>query len=233
MAAKTSSGVNPKSVTILAMGPTTNFFIDELDVASERPTEYIWAINNAGMWLDDIDLIISMDDLRRDITFDPEYVKGLTGRGIPLLTSTAYEEYPSTMDYPLKEVLDYLDIEPGEIHPLDNSCNYSLAYAMYKGMKEISLVGYEFRASYSRTTLYEADKFAKEKYGDDVPFWFKYYMKDYMTRASEPGEFGCCYLMGMCKERGIHINLAFGTTLMNADLPVFYYGYQIQPEFDK
>ena len=129
-----------KSVTILAMGQTTHEYIAQLGRVESRKTDYVWAINNAGMWLEDIDLIISMDDLRRDTTFDPEYVKGLTERGVPLLTATAYEEYPSTMAYPLKEVLDYLNIKPGELHPLDNSCNYSLAYAMFKGMTEISLV---------------------------------------------------------------------------------------------
>ncbi len=230
MAPKTSTGVNPKSVTILAMGQTTRDYISQLNGQSQRSTRYVWAINNAAMWLDDIDLVISMDDFRRDEKIDPQYVKDLTGRGVPVLTSTAYEKYPSLQEYPLKKVLDYLDIEPGGLHPLDNSCNYTLAYAMYKGMTEISLVGYEFRGGYTLHTLLAAQKFAEENYGENVPDWFKFYMKDYMPQAGEPGEPSCCYLLGICKERGIDIDLAFGTTLMNAHLPRFYYGYQDQPD---
>ena len=230
MAAKTPTKVNPKSVTILAMGETTKQYIGRIGGQFERPTKHVWAINNAGMWFHDIDLIIAMDDFKRDSKTHPKYVKALTGRGIPVLTCTAYKQYPSLEEYPLKEVLDYLGIDPGHPHPLDNSCNYALAYAMYKGMKEIHLLGYEFRKTWSANNLYDAEIFAKAKYGENVPSWFKYYMKDYMPRSQEPGENSCCYLLGLCKGRNISIRISYGTTLMNADLPHFYYGYQDQPK---
>ena len=241
MAPKTSTRVNPKSVTILAMGPTTMQYISRIGPQFERPTKHVWAINNAGMWFHDIDLIIAMDDFKRDSKTHPKYVKALTERGRPVLTCTAYEEYPALEEYPIKEVLEYLgcypeytapvfkDVFPTH-HPLDNSCNYALAYAMYRGMKEIHLYGFEFRSRYTEASLMLAEKFAKDKYGPDVPDWFKFYMKDYMPHAQEPGETNCCWLLGVCRERGINIKLTSGTTLLGHDLPRFYYGYQIQPD---
>ncbi len=232
MAPKTSTRVNPKSVTILAMGGTTKQYIESRE-PGHRITKHVWAINEAGTWLDDVDLIIAMDDFRRDEKIDAEYVRKLMETGKPILACTVYEEYPTLQEYPLKAVLDCLDINPGELHPLDNSCNYALAYAMYKGMNEIHLVGYEFRPQYTLNQLFKAQKYAEEKYGDDVPDWFKFYMRDYMPQAGEPGEVGCCYLLGMCKERNIDVALAMGTTLMNAHWPRFYYGYTIQPKFEE
>lgn len=224
--------INPKSVTILAMGPTTMQYISRVGGQFERPTKHVWAINNAGMWFHDIDLIIAMDDFKRDSKTHPKYVKALTNRGVPILTCTAYKKYPALMEYPLKEVLEYLDISHWcHYHPLDNSCNYALAYAMYKGMKQIALCGFEFRKPYTKLALLEAEEFAKRTYGENVPDWFKYYMKDWLPKAQEPGELSCYWLLATARERGIAVSIPTGTTLMGADIPKFFYGYSEQPKY--
>ena len=231
MAAKTLPRVNPKSVTILAMGPTTMQYISQIGGQFERPTKHVWAINNAGMWFHDIDLIIAMDDFKRDSKTHPKYVKALTNRGVPILTCTTYETYPSQQEYPTVEVMVYLDVASDWApHPLDNSCNYALAYAMYRGMKEIHLYGYEFRAPITEKAYMEAQKYAMEKYGRNTPDWFGFYMKPWLPKAQEPGEESCHWLLGLCHGRGIKVRFSENTTLVSASLPRFYYGYTQQPD---
>lgn len=232
MPVKTSPRVNPKSVTILAMGPTTMQYISRIGGQFERPTKHVWAINNAGMWFHDIDLIIAMDDFKRDSKTHPKYVKALTNRGVPILTCTAYKQYPALVEYPIKEVVKALGLGRGPF-PLDNSCNYAIAYAMYTGIKEIHLYGFEFRKRYTALELEVADIYARNKYGEKVPNWFKYYMKDWIPRAGEPGSEGCHFLLGLCAANKIRVVVRPGTTLMNADLPHFYYGFTKQPVLDK
>ncbi|KKK79150.1 hypothetical protein LCGC14_2836400 [marine sediment metagenome] len=230
MAAKTPTRVNPKSVTILAMGPTTMQYISQIGGQFERPTKHVWAINNAGMWFHDIDLIIAMDDFKRDSKTHPKYVKALTNRGVPVLTCTAHEEYPSLQEYPTAEVMEYLRVNPDFApHPLDNSCNYALAYAMYLGMTEIHLYGFEFRAAMTKKAYIEAQKYAMERYGR-VPEWFGFYMKEWLPRPGEPGEESCHWLLGLCHGRGIKIRCSEDTTLLSASLPKFFYGFQDQPD---
>ena len=227
MAAKTSTRVNPKSVTILAMGFTAGNYVHMIGAQFERPTKYVWAIDNSGMWFHDIDLIVAMDDFRRDAKTKPvnhrKYVDALTNRGVPIITSTAYKEYPCLEEYPLAEVLEYLGRKPWEHHPLDNSINYAIALAMYRGMKQIRLVGVEFVPPHKPSALEYAREVAKDKYGA-VPDWFKYYMKPALRTPGEPGESNCTWLLEFAMARGISIGLQYGTTLMGLDIPVFYYG---------
>ncbi len=231
MAAKTSTRVNPKSVTILAMGPTTTYYISQIGGQFEKPTNEVWAINNAGMWFHDIDLIIAMDDFKRDSKTHPQYVHRLTTRGVPILTCTTYPEYPLLREYPTSGVMAYLDVDPDWApHPLDNSCNYALAYAMYLGFTEIHLYGFEFKTSITRKAYIEAQKYAMDKYGRNTPDWFGFYMKDWMPKAQEPGEESCHWLLGLCHGRGINVRLTDGTTLVSAHLPRFFYGYTKQPD---
>lgn len=193
------------------------------------PTDWTerWGINNC--WCeyheqaDDAEKltrIIAMDDLKRDSHTHPDYVKAITTAGIPVITCTAYDEWPCTQDYPLGAVLPHI----GRCR-LDNSINYALALAMYEGFDRIGLFGCEF-------TKIDADWIDRDM--SPNPPWFTFYQDDAILhrRGREPGVETLMYLLGICDGRGIDVVVPDGSTIFDQDRPNFFYGYQEQPKLD-
>jgi len=117
-----------------------NDFVRHLGIAATKseigePFDEVWGINHMGKILKNLDMIVCMDDLRRE---QPRYTDMLL-RDIPILTSTAYPEFPTSISYPVSEVVQ--DI--GWMY-FTNSVVYAVAYAIHKKFKRISLYGCDF-----------------------------------------------------------------------------------------
>lgn len=129
----------PKSVAIVAMGSSRVAF--ENDILGGKVTvDEVWACNAIAGMLDEshYDKIFAMDDMRRH-----EY-KGcmvhLKDKNTPLITSTAYDEAPNSVAYPLREILTTMGMP---VFP-DTTSAFALVYAIYIGAKEIKLYGTDF-----------------------------------------------------------------------------------------
>ena len=135
-----------ETVSIVAMGPTLMDFLQDCEGDYRRPSDHVWAVNSAGSWLHDVDLIVAMDCPRRDLKTHRRYVERMMGRGLPVLTCEAYPEWPCTFAYPVEGVVDKIGRLPRVGSYLNNSANYALAYALYLEASEIRLYGCEFTA---------------------------------------------------------------------------------------
>lgn len=106
-----------------------------------QPFEEVWAINHMGKMLKDVDLIIAMDDLRKE----KERYEGMLNGEIPVLTSKYYEEF-NCIEYPLRDVVTKLNPKDSSYLGtyFKNSVSFAVAYAIYRGFDRISLFGCDF-----------------------------------------------------------------------------------------
>lgn len=114
----------------------------------------VWAINKMGAAIH-CDAIFRMDDLMKDFSMNQKYWKKQDGEHIKvqdiwnetlknfegkIFTSKAYpEEFPASVEYPLEEVVNYIGSSYFNTGPA-----YAIAYAIYIGVKEISLYGLDY-----------------------------------------------------------------------------------------
>ena len=76
-----------------------------------------WGINNCWCAFHEradpqerLTRIIAMDDLRRDRDEYPRYVEQIVTAGVPVITATAYPEYPNTEPHPTEDMVPCWDI---------------------------------------------------------------------------------------------------------------------------
>ena len=192
----------------------------------------LWAINQAGhALLVEPDLVIAMDDLRRDASCNEKYVRSILAEKCPIYTSTPYKNAEA---YPLAKVVGWLEewIDLAAWRLLDNTCNYALALALCEGYKRIILSGFRFVSPYSETLLtFQIDKWRRTEY-PTAPDWFKYYgdMASLARTPTEPGSESLHFLLGLAVASGVKIELKDGNEgVLNSDRDKFYYGFQEQP----
>ena len=179
----------------------------------------VWAINNALVSTDGPapDLIIAMDDLERDEEVNSRYVEGIVNSGCPVITTRHFDKWPTTVAYPLKEVLSILPtISSTRKTLLLNTVNYALAYAIYLGAGRIGLFGCDFSMKDDDWLLDYALKAWTRKY-PNPPDWFKYYHESTLERraALEPGENATAFLIGFARGKGIEIVIPPTSTLLD------------------
>lgn len=205
-------------VSIVGFGPSQRHF-DGRGV--------VWAINDVQRvhLLPKADMIIAMDDWKRDYRIDPGYVGFISNMETPVCTSTAYQEWPCLFEYPIKPVVKMLG-RPW----LDNTWSYAMALAIYLGFREIRLYGADFWTADTEGMEIDAENYAAVKYGK-VPSWFRYYMPPCTTRRRmmEPGGECLSHLIGFALGRGIDVFVPEGTALMDLDREQYLYGYENQP----
>lgn len=225
--------IEKSSVAILGMGFSLAYYFADLPAYATRFTDQVWAINNAGYWIHDIDTIISMDDLERDHTHWTDHVLNMLKRDLPIMTCTAYDKWPQSVAFPIDEYRKEFG-QPSEGKKLwfDNSIAYAIALAMLQKHTDIHLYGCDFQRTDSLTAGELERRMAK--YPDSVPWWFIYHHRDTVRerRSGEPGIENVMYLIGRARERGIRIHIPRGSTLMDMDRQEHLYGFQEQP-YDK
>ena len=245
----------PSSVSILGMGATLSSYMQDFERDYCKPTDQVWAINSVGVWLRGCDMLIALDNFRRDTFMDNgahrQYVKNILTAGIPVMTDVCdaqlFEELdipPAAVEpYPLREVIANIWPEAKrneDCFPwLQNTINYALALAITRGFTEIRLYGCNFLANdnpYTITSVAQAD--ADNSW--PLPWWFSYHRPGVNKgrRMGEPGLETTCWLIGICHARGINVVIPKGDSLMNMDRYAYWYGPQLdidpfeEDEFD-
>jgi len=82
-----------------------------------------------------------MDDLKYRMPFYAGYdfVEWLKTYDRPIVTSKAYDEWPGSEDYPLKEICHYFGVPLGTA--MYSTVDYMIALAIYEGATQIDLYG--------------------------------------------------------------------------------------------
>lgn len=139
----------PDHVAILGMGPSLDQYTGLCKRAGGR-TAYCnetWGINAVADVLT-CDRVFHMDDVRiqeiraaakpqSNIAAMLEWLKRHPG---PVYTSRSHPDYPGLVDYPLEAVLNALP----PFGYFNSTAAYAVAFAIYLGVKKISLFGFDF-----------------------------------------------------------------------------------------
>jgi SAM-dependent methyltransferase len=138
----------PEHVTILALGPSLEKYVDIVKRLGGKHAycDEVWGINAVGGVVM-CDRVFHMDDVRiqeirararpkSNIARMLEWIKVHPG---PIITSRAHPDYPGLVEFPLRDVLHTFQ------HAYFNSTpSYAVAYAIWLGVKKISLYGLDF-----------------------------------------------------------------------------------------
>lgn len=132
----------PKNIAIVALGLSAPAFIQNMMQSQymKNPYDEVWSLNR-GMLPFRHDKLFVMDDLRwLEECKDKVYADTLKKHDRPIITSTPYPEWPTSVPYPLHEVLEHFhdDIL------CSNTVSYALAYAMFIGVEQVHLYGCDF-----------------------------------------------------------------------------------------
>jgi len=156
MPKKNGKVAGPERVALVALGPSSLGYMLMAEQLGDRRRRYdeVWVVNSYASVLK-ADLIFHMDDMRiQEIRAkaDPDgKIAGMLHSfktiDTPIMTSRTYPEYPSTVEYPLEEVLNVIPYGYFTTTP-----PYALAYALCKGVKELSLFGLDYDWPGARAT---------------------------------------------------------------------------------
>lgn len=138
----------PDHVVILGLGPSLDEYTNIVKRAGNRKAyaDETWTINMLGNVFD-CDLCFHMDDVRiqeirakaRPDSNIAYMLEWLRESKVPVMTSRSHPDYPALQNFPLEEVLQEFK------HPYFNStAAYAVAYAMYIGVKKISIFGCDY-----------------------------------------------------------------------------------------
>ena len=210
------------SVAIVALGPSMKrHFSDQEKAANDgqsRLTDELWTINRGAFWLKGVNLIFSMDSFKvREETFGKTAVQRFASLDTKIITSEYDPDYPRSEPYPLKQVEEALPwggIEPCKV--LNNTVNFAIAYALWRKVTHLRLYGCEF---FTRPTKLVEDEAHQ-------PWWHKWYMEENLAPICEPGVEGAAFLLGVAAAQGVEVTIPGNSTLLDHDLPSFYYGYR-------
>lgn len=132
----------PKSVAMIAMGPSSReYFIESVVLEGhEMHCDEVWSINGGAMSFRH-DRNFNMHDLRHfaNSPGGSRLAMAMTQHDRPIITTTAYPEFPTSYAFPLQDVIN----ATGENY-LNSTVAYALAYAVALGVKDIWLYGCDF-----------------------------------------------------------------------------------------
>lgn len=128
-------------IAILANGETAKNFTKRL---SHLPKKYdqVWCLNQQATWQGiDVDKCFVMDDLKLRMPFYAgyEFCEWLKTYDKPIVTSRAYEEWPTSEAFPIKEIAHYFGLPLGI--SMYSTPDYMIALAIYEGATHIDLFG--------------------------------------------------------------------------------------------
>jgi hypothetical protein len=126
-------------VAILANGRT----IDKFAKNSTRPTyDKVWGLNQQATWRGiELDRLYVMDDLKLRMPYYAgfDFTEWLKTYERPIITSKAYPEWPTSEEYPIKEIAYYFGLPLGI--SMYSTPDYMIAQAIYEGATQIDLYG--------------------------------------------------------------------------------------------
>jgi SAM-dependent methyltransferase len=140
--------VVPAHVTILGLGPSLEQYVNVVKRLGGRHAycDEVWGINAVGGVLQ-CDRIFHMDDVRVQqvrAAAAPEsniarMLEWLRTCQVPVITSRPHPDYPALQAFPLREVL-----QSNRNGYFNSTAAYAVAYAIWIGVKKISLFGIDF-----------------------------------------------------------------------------------------
>ncbi len=132
----------PEKVAIVALGHSMNDFTRECmsTFRFNNPYDEVWTLNRGIAAVKRADKIFAMDDLRWLAMRDKAYGAQLQLSTVPIVTSTAYSEFPAAVEYPYAEIKQFIGDDIFNV----NTVAYMLAYAMFTQVKEVAIYGADF-----------------------------------------------------------------------------------------
>lgn len=210
--AKQPKGNTPESVAIVAMGLSHRDYVLSAAMCGSwhHMADEIWAINamcgviqfSRGFCTDNPEGLSrvfqeSAPEGRQPIDYNPWATT--TDKPIYCVSDVDNTKYPNWVKYPMEEVVNCIG------YPyINNTVAYAVAYAIYIGVKEISIFGADF--------TYPGDK-----------------------HGSEAGR-GCVeFLLAIAMSRGIKVNVAAHSTLLDTNVPMSdkLYGFAHSKDYAK
>ncbi len=196
-------------VAVLGMGNSLgNYIVSAYNNPMLRqPGAEIWAINSAGL-IFQCDKVFNMHDFEK-MEKEKKHLRTLKAfetLKIPVITVRALDKYPSTLEYPLAQVVK----ETNDCY-FRNTIAYIIAYAMLCKVKRIDFFGCDFNyVQRDGQTEVEAIRQNIEASRQNVEYW-----------------------MGRAKEQGIVIGVGENSTLLDMSQrdsgEVGFYGYSKRP----
>ena len=128
-------------IAILANGQTVNNFTNNPTISVDK-YDQVWGLNQQGTWKGlTLDKLFVMDDLTLRMPFYAGYdlVEWLKTYPGEIVTSKAYDEWPTSVSYPIKEIAHYFGMPLGTA--MYSTPDYMIALAIYQGATQIDLFG--------------------------------------------------------------------------------------------
>lgn len=131
----------PERVAIVALGASSVAYAAEQmsDPGMNKPFDEVWTVNR-GFRAFHHDKLFLMDDLKWIEKNKPDYAEFLKTHNKPIITSTAYAEYPTSVAYPYEQVLETIEDDIFNV----NTVAYMVAYAIHIRVKQVSIYGADF-----------------------------------------------------------------------------------------
>lgn len=129
----------PERVAMVGLGPSANaFWLENAQFNEAAPCDSVWVVNRAALSFRH-DVAFDMHDLRLMVKKYPHEYQRFATAEKPIVTLTHYPEFPMTVPFPLRQVMDFVK------HDILNSTPaYMVAYALSIKVKEILLYGMDF-----------------------------------------------------------------------------------------
>lgn len=127
-------------IAILANGETVQQFTKS--AAIKPKYDEVWGLNQQSTWKGiTLDKCFIMDDLKLRMPFYAGYdfVNWLKMYDKPIITSKAYEEWPTSEAYPIQEICHYFGLPLGTA--MYSTVDYMIALGIYKGAHQLDLYG--------------------------------------------------------------------------------------------
>lgn len=131
----------PEKVALVALGGSMNDHVREqmMTARMKQPYDEIWTLNRGIAGFHHHKLFM-MDDMRWLAKRDPHYGGFMKRHKYPIITSTVYPEFPTAVPYPYVAVHEKIGDDIFNV----NTVAYMVAYAIYSGVKELSIYGADF-----------------------------------------------------------------------------------------
>ena len=129
-------------VAILANGDTVRQYTQRQTEDIGRRYDQVWGLNQQATWKGiELDRCFIMDDLKLRMPFYSgfEFCDWLKTYQRPIITSRAYPEWPTSEDFPIKEICHYFGLPLGV--SMYSTPDYMIALAIYEGATKIDMYG--------------------------------------------------------------------------------------------
>lgn len=130
----------PRSVALVGLGPSVREYLnDSFRKKNLFHVDEVWGVNTAHRVFG-VDRIWMMDDLKNSVSHNyPDWANELKTEKTPIITCRKYDEWPSSIAYPIDEVEKYFHSDF-----FSTTIAYAIAYATYIKVETLYCYGIDF-----------------------------------------------------------------------------------------